>query len=313
MRNLTDQTRRTISAFVRFLGNPLDLTVLFPWTHAGLAKTNKISKRIFFNRTKKRTQFVGKEHTANNQRIEEDLGFSRFEFGDQNLLQAAAAHCKQHYPQDLILKKCSNSNKNNTLLSMPIDLTADSNDKVKALALSDHLIEPITNYLGSLPALLGSYVWLSPNDVDTSLVGSQFYHFDREDVKQVKCFIPLDDIDENSGPLNVVSALESHKFLKSWGNSGGQMSLKQRFTDNEVHTFVNRDQVVALTGSIGDVILVDTTNCLHFGSRRASKPKYHLTLHYVSAFSRKLYTHNLRSKLFSSATKNELVMEYYNS
>jgi len=313
MRNLIDQTLKIFSAFVKFLRNPTDPTVLFPWTHAGLATTNKISKRIFFNRTKKRTEFVGGEHNSHSQRIEDDLGFTRFEFKDQNSLQAVADHCKKHYSPDFILEKCNNSSKNNTLLSMPIDLTADGNDNIKALALSDHLIEPITNYLGSLPALIGSYVWFSPNDVDTPLVGSQYYHFDREDVKQIKCFIPLDDIGEDSGPLNIVSALESHKFLESWEDSGGQMSLKQRFTDDEVHTYVNRDQVVALTGSIGDVILVDTTNCLHFGSRRASKPKYHLTLHYVSAFSRKLYKHNLLSKLSSSATKNDLVMEYYNS
>ena len=52
-------------------------------------------------------------------------------------------------------------------------------------------------------------VWYSPNNESSDLIGSQLYHFDREDFRQIKCFIPIEDIDKDCGPITLISAKNS--------------------------------------------------------------------------------------------------------
>ena len=38
-----------------------------------------------------------------------------------------------------------------------------------------------------------------------------------------------------------------------------------------------------MTADQGEIIFVDTTNCLHYGSRNSIKPKYHLTIQFYQS------------------------------
>ena len=65
-----------------------------------------------------------------------------------------------------------------------------------------------TKYLGTLPILESFQMWYSPND-SNELIGSQLLHRDPEDFRQLKIFIPIEDIDIENGPLNVIDKNES--------------------------------------------------------------------------------------------------------
>lgn len=279
--------------FRAFLHDPKDPTTLYPWTHHGLEKTSRISKRKFEPEYRRRRELLDQMDDLHGQKIDPKSGYVALNLTSWSLLKKAVAHCQKNFSKERILKDCHNESKNDTLLSMPIDLNAPENDCIRRLAMAPEILKPASEYLDGIPALFGAYVWFSPNDKEIDLIGSQLFHFDREDVRQLKCFIPLEEITEDSGPLTVVSANQSRRFMQERKRNKQNMSLKQRFTDGEVRAVTGETQIKTLTGEVGQVLLVDTTNCLHYGSRFASKPKYHITLHYIPAFSRKLYKRNL--------------------
>lgn len=179
------------------------------------------------------------------------------------------------------------------------------------MALAPEILAPVGEYLDDLPALVGSYVWYSPNIGRNDLLGSQLFHYDREDVRQIKCFIPLDVIDSDTGPFTLIPCAESRRFLDAWRADGGGASMKQRFRDQDIFRVVGHDAEREMTGAVGDIVLVDTTNCLHYGSRPGSRGKYHITLHYISAFSRKLFRANLNGQQHPPTDRDSLVMQYY--
>ena len=93
--------------------------------------------------------------------------------------------------------------------------------KQQELELNQHIInitEPfiqlITNYLGCLPVLINGSFWYSPNKSE-KLMGSQLFHLDPDDSKIIKIFIPIEEIDESCGPMNVVNSKISKNIYDS--------------------------------------------------------------------------------------------------
>ena len=64
---------------------------------------------------------------------------------------------------------------------------------------SKKIVQVVSEYLGFIPLLTTISVWFCPNN-ETLDKSSQFFHLDHEDIKQVKCFYFIDDIDLDMGP-----------------------------------------------------------------------------------------------------------------
>ena len=56
-------------------------------------------------------------------------------------------------------------------------------------------------------------MWYSPND-KIFKNSSQEYHLDHEDYKQVKGFLFINEIDLQTGPLNVINVEQSNNIQK---------------------------------------------------------------------------------------------------
>ncbi len=139
-------------------------------------------------------------------------------------------------------------------------LTADDLADFPALmafALGPPLIESVTAYLGMLPRLNGLGVYVSP--ANDSQVRSQLFHVDFDDFSQVKCFVNIDDVDADNGPFTFIPADRSRAIRAANGHGFRSSNLPDaRIGDAER---------IMLTGPAGTTALVDTSNCLHFGSR----------------------------------------------
>ena len=114
-------------------------------------------------------------------------------------------------------------------------------------------------------------VWYSPND-STKDDGSQKFHLDHEDFRQVKGFVFIDDVEETSGPFTLLEAEAS---------AGVQRAVHYRMTpaekrveDDVVFGIADRRRAVSLTGPAGTVALVDTSRCFHYGSRAGRRPAF---------------------------------------
>ena len=84
-------------------------------------------------------------------------------------------------------------------------------ERIKKLV---NLIYPtIAKYLGTLPILQDAAYWYSPNTFNDNM-RSQNWHIDGEDYKQVKVWIPIEKVEEDCGPLNVINIEETRKIFK---------------------------------------------------------------------------------------------------
>ncbi len=193
----------------------------------------------------------------------------------------------------------SHKNKKNYLLMYNFEF----NQKVKII--TDPFVNVATKYLGTLPILDSFQMWYSPNDSD-ELIGSQLLHRDPEDFKQLKIFIPIEDIQIENGPLNVIDKNES-KIL--YENLIEKKLIKKRNQkiDDKYATNLNLTKNKILLKN-NQCALVDTCACYHFGSRKSSKPRKILFLHLTSGFSAKTpIFRNYNTENRFSSEKDKLV------
>ena len=156
------------------------------------------------------------------------------------------------------------------------------NQKIKVI--TDPFVDVATKYLGTLPILESFQMWYSPNDSD-ELIGSQLLHRDPEDFRQLKIFIPIEDIEIENGPLNVIDKNESKILYDNLIEKKIIKKRNQKIDDKYARNLNLTKNKILLKNY--QCALVDTCSCYHFGSRKSSKPRKILFLHLTSGFSAK--------------------------
>lgn len=129
-------------------------------------------------------------------------------------------------------------------------------------AVSRPVLDQASKYFSSVPLLTSARLWLSPPN--QTLKSSQLFHVDVEDRTQLKMFINIGDITEEHGPLAFLPTNTSDRVVK-------KIHLKKysgmRLSDEKVLSLENQRQLIKLTGPAGSGGFVDTSRCLHYGSR----------------------------------------------
>jgi hypothetical protein len=143
-------------------------------------------------------------------------------------------------------------------------------------ALDPRVLAVVADYLGALPVLRMVELWRSVV-VNRAPGNSQLYHNDHEDLRQMKVFVYVSDVDEASGPLTVVGAAESQEIRDRLG-----YVCKGKIPDARIRPLLRSDVERTLTGPRGTIAFVDTSQVLHFGSRVQSTPRYVVQIQYVS-------------------------------
>ena len=145
-------------------------------------------------------------------------------------------------------------------------------EPVRAFVLSDELMSLASHYFGQVPVLSRADLWWSPPN--ESKAESQLYHYDGEDKSQLKVILNVVDVDENTGPFTFVAAGASEKIGKTRRHSA-------RLDDDAVEETVGQAAVTRLTGPSGTVGAVDTSRCLHYGSRGNSRARLIIMLQFT--------------------------------
>ena len=147
------------------------------------------------------------------------------------------------------------------------------------LGLDRRLVAVAARYLGMLPILEYANVFYSSHAGD-ELAKSQLFHCDSDEVEQVKLFVLCEDVTPAHGPLTFLSASDSQRVRDHVG-----YRFNTRLTDEQVRDALGgevREQ--ALLGPAGAAGLIDTSRCLHYGSRfaDASARRVVVMLQYVT-------------------------------
>lgn len=142
-------------------------------------------------------------------------------------------------------------------------------------AQSTPLLDAATGYLDILPTLSALGVYFSP--ANESFEKSQMFHIDDEDLRQVKCFVNVNDVGVSNGPFTFIPADKSSAIR----NKLGHHWRGPRLSDEELATLSKEKDMISLVGSPGSGAMVDTSSCLHFGSRCRSGYRLVIMIQYT--------------------------------
>jgi hypothetical protein len=174
--------------------------------------------------------------------------------------EQAERHEKRGYPINMLL---------------PSDL--QQHPEFLNFALRDEFLLAASEYLGQVPRLVNLGLWRSPNSGSKywRVPKSQEYHYDHRDSRQVKIFLNLTSVDEESGPLHFLPADACRRFDGTVGYT------KKKIPDDVVYSVCSREEVIDNCGEEGTGVMVDTGRCLHYGSRKNSRDRLLLMISYA--------------------------------
>jgi hypothetical protein len=145
------------------------------------------------------------------------------------------------------------------------------------LMVSRPIVDAAAAYLGTVPKLTGARLCWSPENETAR--SSQLFHFDYEDLRQVKVFINIFETKEDQGPLTFLPANISEQVQKSIGRVLG------RVQDERIYEGGGRNHELKLIGLPGSGAFLDTSRCLHYGSRFNRRDRLVLIIQFLNFYS----------------------------
>jgi len=203
--------------------------------------------------------------------IDRTSGFSRFGMADLEGLPAVVRRARHIYEERRPWLGVTrfNTRKKEYLEEILSDEDLRRYPEFVQFCLSVPVVSAVTRYLGTVPVLRRVGLLLSsPADTDAD---SRLYHLDPEDFRQVKIFVNVFGVTPDHGPLTWLPGPVSRAALKGvWRRekaAGAHRDQFRRWDDAELAPHAGQSDRVALVGPAGTGAFVDTSRCLHFGSR----------------------------------------------
>ncbi len=186
-----------------------------------------------------------------------------FDKNDNDSLEGIINTCKAIYQDKISTISASNFQNNpkkNFLLTLDSDENLLSFPEINKFITSDFVIDNVSSMLQSSFIINSARLWWTP--ANATEVSSQLYHFDEEDLTQVKLFINILNVSTTNGPFTFLPSDISTTVTTQYKNG------KRRFTDQEVYAYIDKENMIQLVGESGSGAFIDTSQCMHYGSRR---------------------------------------------
>lgn len=133
------------------------------------------------------------------------------------------------------------------------------------------------DYFKSVPRFDNADIWISrPN---AAAVGSQLLHLDKPDRQYTSIFLNILPVTEENGPLQLYDKRDSDVIRRDTAYEKLYYHGDGRLPDDQVST----GTLKSVTGPAGAGGIVDTSKCLHCGSRCASGERVVMILSYMHA------------------------------
>lgn len=156
-------------------------------------------------------------------------------------------------------------------------------------ATSSDVLSVVARYLQCIPALsttLPAGIRLVESntafdDQPDCPHDSQLYHIDYYSLPNVYVLVLLEDTTHEHGPWTFIprslSQAARHE-LGYWTPERGY-----RISDEDVFSVIDPSEVIEFTYPRGTVLFIESSGCLHFGSRNSVKPRFQLMYGYTGA------------------------------
>jgi len=156
-----------------------------------------------------------------------------------------------------------------------------------------YIVENISQYFGFKPMIRHISVWLDCPTNDENSIETQIFHRDPEDIKLVKTYLYLKDVDELSGPFCYVE--KSH--LDPWHSFS-----KHYHNDKDIKRLYPNSNFISCTGTAGSFIMADV-NGFHRGIKPKDDYRVLVTVYYSSATPRQGLRETVFDVNFSEISK----------
>lgn len=170
-------------------------------------------------------------------------------------------------------------------------------DIVQHIITSEYILKIAENYLNCNPILHNVLFWASyPGDTDTT----QKFHQDYDDIKFLKVFIYLNDVNKQNGPhVYVKNSINNIHLIKNENSR-----LSERYEDNVIYEKYGNN-VINITGNTGTIIFEDTHG-LHKGTNVKDGKRFVLQL--VFGSSTYYYLKNNNYEKYNCNVKNNNII-----
>lgn len=178
--------------------------------------------------------------------------------GDIAWTDEVVAECANIYKRQAEQKSCKKNKVNNLNLFSASDFV-DSQNLIKFVT-QDRIVQIASNYLGMIP-IVGDFAlwWSLPSK--SEFAGSQLFHQDKIDNKQLKLFLNVNDVEDANGPFCFFPDSVSKQIKSVAADPLGRIS------DEEIKVAGVSQQTMLATGRKGQCLFVDSSRCFHAGSR----------------------------------------------
>ncbi|WP_341913899.1 hypothetical protein [Ferrovibrio terrae] len=140
----------------------------------------------------------------------------------------------------------------------------------------DEVLNLVAQYIGEFPVIGDvSLMYTLPNN---EMLGSQQFHRDVNQVRQLHMIVPIHDIDEDTGPFTFITKSKSSEIIDAIKH------VNERVEDSVIERFVRPDDFKRCTGKAGEVYFLNAHDCFHYGARCRSKPRLMLIVNFTSRF-----------------------------
>lgn len=251
-----------------------------------------------------------KQILDNGAKIPEDQGFIVLNFKDNEKFKKMHDYAKV-LEEKINVNDYLKKSQKPFLLTIELDMMKDSHKDIKNFITSNEFLSPILSYLGVIPIISHVQYWYSPCNENIP-TRSQLFHIDGIDYRQVKCFIPLDKINEDNGQTNLLSKSLTHKVHKKLYDRGIVNKRNMKVEDDVIYKFIEKNEVIKANLTPGDVLMADLCQCYHYGSRKGDKERKLLMVQFITPWARTL---PLAQKKMYIQDKNQLenkIFSYYN-
>ena len=156
-------------------------------------------------------------------------------------------------------------------------------------ATSSEVLAAVAEHCGFVPCLSalnppGVRLMISSNkheEPNSPPSSSQLFHLDNHDAPLIYVIVALKDIGRDCGPFSYLAASVTRRAADALHYRERRVS--HRITDDRMYKTVKPKKLHQLCCTQGTVLFINTSDCFHYGSRNAVKPRYQLMYAYVSA------------------------------
>ena len=180
-------------------------------------------------------------------------------------------------------------------------------------ATSSDILATIGRYLGTIPVLSttapsGIRLVESNSEFDPAPdtpKDSQLYHIDYYAMPSVYVIVLIRDTTLEQGPWHFLPRQASQRVKEKLGYWGRRRPY--RLTDEEVYSVADPADVIRFDCPRGSVLFIESSGCMHYGSRNAVRPRFQLMYGYTGAYRTDFYEEIMKPIVFPVRSTDSLL------